>query len=553
MASPLKVFISSTSKDLRSFRAEVKDALLDRGVYPVVKEHFGPTHLLLSDYLREQLRDCDAVICIVGFLFGGAPDGQEESPRRSWTQLEYDYATSNRIPLVLLVADELCQFDCEIVQSTEDARLQALFRERILHDARKHELFRTKEDLRQHILKIDYEELRKCQTKRHAEKRFYLLRRIVQLALIVLLLISLGAFVAIRQIQKTPPTEFRHNELTLGHGSMTIPIELVYTAKVGDRFSPIRIQSVIGSESTYKLPDDLMEAREEFAKEQAARTAASQPAAWDGTIFRLKGWDLNASVDGTSRILVLQVEPGKYFDFAVTHLRMKNIMVADNAGKMTTAWDKYVSSYDQSFNGQPNPTLSNMFGVSITAVTSDGYVVLSRRSKRNAVVPEFIHVSVAETTKAKDPLKPGEPADDDFDRGLLVYNTVVRGLNEELCVPQFDRNKVEFLGLIYSPELAQFDLVGTVRLPFTASELQKRLKGCSHSTFENEKLVFKPFNASAMASYMAEEPKWSPFAAASIILALNFEFGSNSVDRDFAAVFANNPVRLTEFKFVGNH
>ncbi|MEO8494432.1 MAG: DUF4062 domain-containing protein [Planctomycetota bacterium] len=544
MADLLQVFVSSTTGDLKSYREVVKTALLDRHVHPVVKEHFSPSYRELSDYLDSHLSNCDAVVCIVGFLYGGAPDQQNDATRRSWTQLEYDYAVRNDLPLFVFLADSGCLFDREVEQPAGDAELQTKFRQQAINDRRKHEVFRTKEELKDLVLKIDYEEIRQARVQRISRARRLRSVRFSRVVIAVLLLLCVAVFISLRSGSIAHQEDFRSPTLTVGGGSMQIPVELVYTAKVGDKLAPIRVQSVVSAESTYQLPEDLRDAREAYSKEQARKMAANEPGSWDGPVFRLKGWDLSPAPNGESKILVLQVENGSYFDFVITHLSLKDIQVADESGKEISAWEKYVAAQDREFNGQPNSSLSNMFGVSLTAVTSDGYVILHRRSQRNAVVPDFIHVSVAESTKA--------PTDAEKDRGQLVYNTAVRGLDEELCISEFSRDKIEFLGLIYSPELAQFDLVGTVRLPFTAAAVKQKVAGCRDSKYENERLIVLPFNALEIASFMQKDPKWSPFAVASILLALNFEFGSDSVDRDFATVFRKHPVQLRNFEFVAD-
>ncbi len=552
MSNLVHVFVSSTTQDLKSYREVVTGAVLSRGAHPVVKEHFAPSHRILADYLDAQLGQSDAVFCIVGLLYGGSPDHQE-GVRRSWTQLEYDYAELHGIPLFVFLADDQSRFDCEIQQSTDNEELQSQFRKYVTQAGRKYEVFQSPEQLKDLILKIDYEEIRQASKQRLALlARQVRKKRCLGLAMVVAIATLLcGICFVVPQFEPVvTPGEFHVSELSVGKGCMQIPVQLVYSAKVGNKFAPFRVQSVISPDSTYRLPDDLRAAREAFSREQDAKKAAKEPIIWDGDVFQLKAWDLSHASDGEAITLVLQVETGKYFDFVITHLKLKEISVTDESGKAMSAYEKYVSGYDRESHGQPNPALSNMFGVSLTAVTSDGYVILHRRSKRNAVVPDFIHVSVAETTQAADPSVPNNSTDAEPDRGQLVYNTAVRGLKEELCIEHFDRERVEFLGLIYSPELMQFDLVGTVRLPFTAEEVQAMAKGGRDQTFENESLIVQPFNARAIAIFMQKEPNWSPFAAASILLALEFEFGSDSVDRDFVAVFGKHPVELRQFKFV---
>lgn len=540
MAELLKIFISSTTKDLGSYREVVTRALLDRQVHPVVKEHFATTHRELNEYLTHHLSQCDAVVSLVGFQFGHSPDGPEVSDRRSWTQLEYDYAVEHDIPVLVFLADQSCPFDHPLQEPEDEQLLQERFRAEVTRGGRKYDVFRSREQLRELLLRIDIDAIQNSRTQRlrRRQRRFWL-----RCAVGVFMALLCGAGALVPMLQRAQPREDVHNaQLTVGHAAMRIPVELVYSAKVGDRLAPIPIQSVVSSSSTYQLPEDLQGARESYAQEQAAKAAAQEPHSWDGPIFRMKAWDLTPGPDGERMTLVLQVESGKYFDFVITHLSLHKIQVRTADGRELSAWDKYIAPHHAEFNGQPNPNLSNMFGVSLTAVTADGHVILHRRSKRNAVVPDFMHVSVAETTKA--------PTDAEQERGLLVYNAAVRGLSEELCISNFDRDKVEFLALIYSRELAQFDLVGMVQLPFTRDEMKQKIAGCRDNEYENERMKFIPFNPASIAAFMQQEPNWSPFAVASLLAALQYEFGSAAVDREFARSFGPHPVELRDFQLV---
>lgn len=84
------VFISGTSNDLASYRRVTQDALLDGRLYPVVQDHFASDARSLQGTIEDMIGHSDMVICLVGFEFGDAP---VSNPNRSWTQLEYDFAT----------------------------------------------------------------------------------------------------------------------------------------------------------------------------------------------------------------------------------------------------------------------------------------------------------------------------------------------------------------------------------------------------------------------------------------------------------------------------
>src|SRR5262245_39193050 len=93
MAVPPKIFVSATSGDLRTARVAARDALLTIECHPVEQTTFGPDYRTVRQMLEEKLRDCQALIHIVGLRYGAEPDPASlppGTPRRSYAQLEYD-------------------------------------------------------------------------------------------------------------------------------------------------------------------------------------------------------------------------------------------------------------------------------------------------------------------------------------------------------------------------------------------------------------------------------------------------------------------------------
>ena len=101
----MKVFVSATSADLKACREVARRALLTHDIQPVDQEHFPPDQRPLTDYLDATVGQCDAVVSIVGHVFGAFPTGQRDTPR-SYTQLEYDFARSRGKPVFVFMASE---------------------------------------------------------------------------------------------------------------------------------------------------------------------------------------------------------------------------------------------------------------------------------------------------------------------------------------------------------------------------------------------------------------------------------------------------------------
>lgn len=120
-----RVFISAVSCEFKSYREAVSQILLTRDVFPVTQEYFGPDATTIADLLRDKIKGCDAVICILGRVYGFEPKSIDPgSVRRSYTQMEYDIALEFGKRVFLFKATDQCPVDQMIDESKELRTLQ---------------------------------------------------------------------------------------------------------------------------------------------------------------------------------------------------------------------------------------------------------------------------------------------------------------------------------------------------------------------------------------------------------------------------------------------
>src|SRR5208337_1738795 len=125
MAEYAEVFISGTTRDLASYRREIKDALLNLQIFPIEESNFALAYGPLVSMLRDLIGRCDAVIHLAGFYYGAEPPQRPPGQRRrSYTQIEYDVARELKKPLYLFLAAENYQPDKPSTQSDEEKELQ---------------------------------------------------------------------------------------------------------------------------------------------------------------------------------------------------------------------------------------------------------------------------------------------------------------------------------------------------------------------------------------------------------------------------------------------
>lgn len=161
------VFISASSDDLRSAREVVKNALLTIGCHPIVQEHFEPDYRSVKDMIRGRLEGCHAMIHLVGKRYGGEPSPESlppGTPRRSWTQMEYDLAKELGIKTFLFICDEGYPFDVQPdPEPADEIALQEAYRQRLLTGEQLYIEVRDSEELALRIseMKLEAAELRK--------------------------------------------------------------------------------------------------------------------------------------------------------------------------------------------------------------------------------------------------------------------------------------------------------------------------------------------------------------------------------------------------------
>jgi hypothetical protein len=127
----MKVFLSSTFKDLEQYRASVIARLrrLD-GVEVRCMEDFGARAGSPRDFCVREARECDLFIGLIGHLYGFIPDGDDASI----TEQEYVAAQEAGRPKLLFVAPDTFPVQAKLFRSDTDPDKQEEFRNCVLSE-----------------------------------------------------------------------------------------------------------------------------------------------------------------------------------------------------------------------------------------------------------------------------------------------------------------------------------------------------------------------------------------------------------------------------------
>jgi hypothetical protein len=125
MPGPLRIFISSTMRDLANERAEVRRRLGEMNFQPVGAEEMMPDGTGSLDRLALEIEASDLFVLILGESYGWIPkSGPLAEEGKSVTELELDIARSAGIPVLVFMK----RLTADAAPSTDDARRRDAFR-----------------------------------------------------------------------------------------------------------------------------------------------------------------------------------------------------------------------------------------------------------------------------------------------------------------------------------------------------------------------------------------------------------------------------------------
>lgn len=124
-----QVFISSTYTDLIDERRKVLDVLLMADCIPAGMEAFVATDLEQFEVIKKVIDYCDYYVLIIGKRYGSI----SSETGISYTEMEYDYAISKGIPVLVFAIDESIELpENKIDTDTEKIEKLRTFRDKAM-------------------------------------------------------------------------------------------------------------------------------------------------------------------------------------------------------------------------------------------------------------------------------------------------------------------------------------------------------------------------------------------------------------------------------------
>jgi hypothetical protein len=95
-----QIFVSSTFSDLEEERRKVIEMIINMGHIPIGMEAFQASDSTQWEYITRRIDECDYYVVIIAERYGSMQDG------KSYTQMEYEYATAKGIPVAAFLLAE---------------------------------------------------------------------------------------------------------------------------------------------------------------------------------------------------------------------------------------------------------------------------------------------------------------------------------------------------------------------------------------------------------------------------------------------------------------
>lgn len=123
-----QVFVSSTYEDLREERQQATQAILEMNHMPSGMELFPASDLSQWELIKTVINESDYYVVIVGGRYGSI----HKSTGLSFTEMEYDYATSQGVPVLGFVRKDIKKIPAGLVEADPVARAKLdAFREKV--------------------------------------------------------------------------------------------------------------------------------------------------------------------------------------------------------------------------------------------------------------------------------------------------------------------------------------------------------------------------------------------------------------------------------------
>lgn len=267
------------------------------------------------------------------------------------------------------------------------------------------------------------------------------------------------------------------------------------------------------------LPDEIARLRTQVESEQQQALAAGRDHFWNGGTYGLAEIARLRSPGEERPQLRLTLHPSDYFRYLAV-LRGLDRTFAEVGGVSTTLRERYLPNVNAE---RVVPHMSQSLAVAAAIVTSDDYVIVTRRHARLAAAPGFYSSSVNEALTR-------DPADPNRDRPSPAA-AVVRGAREELGLT-IAESDIRYLSFGVDTRFYQWGIACMAETNLTAAAVRSSLSlGTKDGTYEHDAVFFVPLEIAPLLNFIAGRGPWASGGVSALVHTLAARHGREAVFR----------------------
>lgn len=289
-----------------------------------------------------------------------------------------------------------------------------------------------------------------------------------------------------------------------------------------DDFFPQKTVHIIPSNEEYILPPDILVIKDKVVKILQKRAEKNGAMFFDGPNTRLIDYRVTPVDETEQKHLELKLGPVRWYDYSVS----KWVLDQKLKYRLTEEVQEYIDLEEIVDSGTIRSNkLTNILCTASTIVTSDGFVLYSRRGRGTEVERRKLTSSIAENIHQE---KDGSLRHQQEGEISSPFRTVIRGIEEEASpvLAEYVRSNPQsifLLGLDFDLLSFQPDLLFAVFLPYSCKKILDICKVTPGKDFTEGQVkgvsgLRNPKNIGSLLS----ESDWIPGGKASLIRTVEF-------------------------------
>lgn len=308
-------------------------------------------------------------------------------------------------------------------------------------------------------------------------------------------------------------------------GDFTAPV-MILEGTPNSPYEPDRVNCHL-FEEPLKLPQELEIIKKNTEREQELIAQdKGRPDFHNGAMTALVNYHHSYTQVWEDPTLFLQLKETDYYTFLSTALKLDTVIpTATNPSETLRA--KYLGS---SSYRTPNPNFATSFGVNLTIVTDDEYLIITRRGETGVS-----HYHGAYAVPVMESVNP--KLDRDVNQQLDIFETARRGLHEEFGIHDVAKESIKLFTLQVDTRHYLYGFTGFFFAEGYSRDLTEGIRSRGvRDWWESPEHTYVQFNPRSVAKFVKDHggvARFHPTSFVSICQSLIYRFGQRETNNAF--------------------